>query len=177
MKNPNEKLLYDFLDKVYNLLNINPNTESKQFKQCFKGENIYQVKILSTNSVLKIITKPVSEDDVKELIRNEDYQLFKNIVLLIVPDIQNGKKLNVQTILKRFDKRQIEKSLKKEKTVSKSDLKVLQQKKFSNVVLQISKIKIIKNEDAMDALVNKISKEIAGRAGIKLKHIEVEVNV
>ena len=62
-------------------------------------------------------------------------------------------------------------------TVSKSDLKVLQQKKFSNVVLQISKIKIIKNEDAMDALVNKISKEIAGRAGIKLKPIEVEVNV
>ena len=177
MKNPNEKVLHDFLDKVYNLLNINPNTESKQFKKCFEGENIYQVKILSTNSVLKIITKPVSEDDVKELIRNEDYQLFKNIVLLIVPDIQNGKKLNVQTILKRFDKRQIEKSLKKEKTVSKSDLKVLQQKKFSNVVLQISKIKIIKNEDAMDALVNKISKEIVGRAGIKLKPIEVEVNV
>lgn len=178
MKNPNEKVLHDFLDKVYNLLNINPNIGSKQFKKCFEGENIYQVKILSTNSVLKIITKPVSEDDVKELIRNEDYQLFKNIVLLIVPDIQNGKKLNVQTILKRFDKKQIEKSLKKENSKNlKTDLKILQQKKFSNVVLQISKIKIIKNNDKMDAIVNKISKDISGYSGVKLKPIDVEINV
>ena len=55
--------------------------------------------------------------------------------------------------------------------------KILQQKKFSNVVIQISKIKIIKNNDKMDAIVNKISKEISGYSGVKLKPIDVEINV